>query len=289
MKIGHLDTSERVVIVAEIGVNHEGNMEVAHELIGRAADAGADAVKFQVYHTDLYVDPADTERYERMKRFELRPGEFTRLANDAHRLGLAFIATPFDLPSADLCIRICDAVKIASKDIDLWPLLERVVRSDKPMIVSTGMSDVVRVQKMLKWIYAKRGPLREQAVLHCVSGYPVPYEQAQLREIQSLKSNYGFIAEVGYSDHTIGIDAAPLAVALGARIIEKHFTLDHNYSDFRDHAISATPDEFALLVQRVRAAEIMLGEPVKRVQPCEQDTIEACERERAFRVSRLTC
>ena len=287
MKIGHLDTSERVVIVAEIGVNHEGDIDVAHELVGRAADAGADAVKFQVYRTESYVDPDDTERFERMKRFELRFGEFTRLANDAHSLGLAFIATPFDLESADLCIEICDAVKIASKDIDLWPLLERVADSDRPMIVSTGMCDLERVRRTVEWINARRDEDLGLAVLHCVSSYPVPARQAELRAISLLACMS--CCEVGYSDHTQNSMAPTLAVALGARIIEKHFTLDRAYSDFRDHRISANPGEMTKLVQRIRQAEAMLGEPVKRVQPCEADTIAACGRERAFRVSRLTC
>lgn len=288
MKIGHLDTSERVVIVAEIGVNHEGNMDVAHELIGWAADAGADAVKFQVYWAYRYADPAGHERYDRLQRFELTPDEHVVLAEHTHALGLAFIATPFDLESADLCIRICDAVKIASKDIDLWPLLNRVADSDRPMIVSTGMSDMGRMRDTVEWLRFRRAEDIDLAVLHCVSAYPVPDTQAELRAISALAFDCDD-CEVGYSDHTIGIDAAPLAVALGARIIEKHFTLDHDYSDFRDHAISVTPAEFALMVQRIRAAESMLGQPVKRVQPCEADTIAACEQERAFRVSRLAC
>lgn len=287
MRIGHLDTRERVVIVAEIGLNHEGDASVAQDLIMRAAEAGADAVKLQVYQTAKYGDPAETERFERLKRFELTMDEITDLADFSRSGGLAFIATPFDLESADLCIRICDAVKIASKDIDLWPLLERVADSDKPMIVSTGMCDMTRVRKTVEWLCARRDEDLGLAVLHCVSGYPVPNDQAELRAISLLACMS--CCEVGYSDHTIGLDAAPLAVALGARIIEKHFTLDHDYSDFRDHQLSLTPSTFAALVSRIRTAESMLGEPVKRVQPCEQDTISACERERPFRISRLAC
>ena len=287
MKIGHLDTRERVVIVAEIGLNHEGDEEVAQDLIMTAGEAGADAVKFQVYRAAKYADPSDTERYERLKRFELTVEETTDLSDFARSGGLAFIATPFDLPSADLCIRICDAVKIASKDFDLWPLLEPVADSDRPMILSTGMSDMARVRETVERVNARRDEDVGLAVLHCVSGYPTPDEQAELRAISLLACMS--CAEVGYSDHTIGIEAAPLAVALGARIIEKHLTLDHDYSSFRDHAVSATPEQFSAMAGRIRQAEEMLGEPVKRVQSCEQTTIRACAVERAFRVSRLAC
>lgn len=286
MKIGHLDTSERVVIVAEIGLNHEGDIGVAHELVERAAAADADAVKFQIYRTEKYADPSDAERYSRLSRLELWTGWFDVLAHVAHDLDLAFIATPFDLESADLCVEICDAVKIASKDIDLWPLLERVADSSRPMIVSTGLCDMERVRRTVEWINARRDEDLGLAVLHCVSAYPTPGDQAELRAISLLACMA--CCEVGYSDHTIGIDAAPLAVALGARIIEKHFTLAHDYSDFRDHQLSATPDEMTELVRRIRQAESMLGEPVKRVQPCELDNMLAFDKEREFRISRLT-
>lgn len=274
MRIGHLDTDERVVVVAEIGNNHEGDARVAAELVDRAAEAGADAVKFQTFRTDRFVSPeVGRERYERLRGFELRAEDFAELAQRAHGVGLAFLSTPLDLVSVDVLEPLVDAFKIASGDNDFIALLDRVAASAKPVIVSSGASDFEGIRAAVERLSGRAAG--GVAVLHCVSAYPAPPDEVNLAVIPSL-SELG--AVVGYSDHTVGLAAAPLAVTLGARIVEKHLTLDHAYSDFRDHALSADPAEFAQLVERVREAERLLGDGEKRLQPSEEASAEAIRR-----------
>ncbi len=270
MRIGKASLSEKVFVVAEIGNNHEGDFDVARELVKRAADCGVDAVKFQTFDTDHYVSRADATRHKRLRSFELSHDQFRELARLARALGLAFVSTPFDLASADFLEGIVDAFKIASGDNTFYPLIARVARSGKPVIVSTGLADLEQVGATADFVKAewgKQGVSGQLAVLHCVSAYPVPPEQANLLAIRALREHLD--CEVGYSDHTVGIEAAVLAVTIGARLIEKHFTLDKNYSDFRDHRLSADPPEMRLLVEKVQLASTLMGTSGKRVQPCE--------------------
>lgn len=270
MKLGTLDLNERVAIVAEIGNNHEGNFEVACELVRQAAACGVDAVKFQTFKTEQFIRPIDRERFARLKSFELNSEEFTQLANLAASLGLLFLSTPLDLESVAVLKPLAVAYKIASCDDTFYPLLDCVAKTGKPVILSTGISDWAQVQKTVSYLQTSwqvAGVSQPQLViLHCVSSYPVPPEQANLRAIAFLAQNLDY--PIGYSDHVVGTEAAVLAVAAGARLVEKHFTLDKYYSEFRDHQLSADPEEMRELVQRVRAAEAMLGPFSKTVQPC---------------------
>jgi len=272
MKIGNVSLREQVFIIAEIGNNHEGDIDVALQLVRLAAEAGADAVKFQTAKADLFVSPADAARHERMKRFELGEDGYLRLRDAAREAGLAFISTPLDMESARFLGPIVDAMKIASGDNTFVPLLRHAGACAKPVILSTGLADL-RVVRRAVDVIEKAGrsapgthPL---AILHCVSSYPTPLGEANLRAIGTLAASFDYT--VGYSDHTLGVDVPVAAVACGARIIEKHFTLDKNYSDFRDHALSADPDELAEMVARIRATEVMLGDGRKELQHSEQD------------------
>lgn len=273
MQIGNVDLERRVLVVAEIGNNHEGDAAVAAELVERAAEAGADAVKFQTFAVERFVSPRDTARYQRMQKFELAPAQFEALAAHAQRLGLAFLSTPLDLGSADALEPIVDAFKIASGDNTFWPLIDRVAAKGKPVLVGGGLLDVAGLAATVERISTAGAPA---AVLHTVSSYPTPPEEAGLLGIAALRD--GLDCVVGYSDHTIGVAAAPLAVALGARIVEKHFTLDKSFSDFRDHALSADPPELEELVRRVREAETLLGSHGKNVQPSELAGAESLRR-----------
>ncbi|MBI4343019.1 MAG: N-acetylneuraminate synthase family protein [Candidatus Omnitrophica bacterium] len=271
MKIGAHDTAIRPLIVAEIGNNHEGRFKVAQELVLAAASCGADAVKFQTFQAERFVSRADAARFQRLKGFELAPAQFTQLAELARSRGLIVLSTPLDLESAAFLEPLVDAFKIASGDNTFYPLIERVVRSGKPLIVSTGLSDTEQVRRTVEFIRTRQrtqGYSAAWALLHCVSSYPVEPAQANLRSIPFLAKTFG--VPVGYSDHTVGIEAAVLAAALGAEIIEKHVTLDHDYSKFRDHQLSANPEQLQQLVRRVREVTAMLGRFDKRVQPCEQ-------------------
>jgi sialic acid synthase SpsE len=277
MRVAGFDTDERVLVVAEIGNNHEGDVSVARELVVAAADAGADAVKFQTFRTEHYVSRLDAERFARLERFRLSFDEFAELAGLARDRGLLFVSTPFDLESAAFLGGVADAIKIASGDNDFEPLLVRAAQTRLPMIVSTGLAEMSAVRGTVELVRHEWGSADHGlAVLHCVSAYPVPADEVHLRAISALAAELDCV--VGYSDHTAGVDAAPLAVALGARVIEKHFTLDKQYSDFRDHQLSADQPELVELVRRVRLAETLLGTAEKQVQPSERDGAVALRR-----------
>jgi N,N'-diacetyllegionaminate synthase len=271
MLINKVSTEEKVFVIAEVGNNHEGNFDVAQELVRQAAECGVDAVKFQTFQTQRFISPADHARFQRLTSFELSYREFERLQQLATSLGLLFISTPLDLKSAEFLAEIVDCFKIASGDNDFYPLIEYVCGTDKPLIISSGASDLDQVEKTVGFVkecWRERGISAQQlAILHCVSSYPVPPEEANLRSIPFLAERLD--CTVGYSDHTIGVEACLAAVALGAQIIEKHFTLDKHYSDFRDHQLSADPAEMKQLVTQVKHINVMLGKPEKVIQPSE--------------------
>ena len=266
MKIADFDLDESVLVVAEIGNNHEGDPDVALELVRSAAAAGAGAVKFQTFTPEHYVRRSDRERFEMLSRFRLPPEDYERLAAAARDEGLLFLSTAFDLPSVGALEQLVDAYKIASGDITFIPLLEAIGRTGKPILLSTGASRLDEVDGALKALDRPDGV----CLLHCTSSYPAPDEDANVAAVATLKERFG--RPVGFSDHTLGNEAASLAVALGARVIEKHFTLDRNYSDFRDHAMSADPQQFRDLVDQIRATTIRLGDGDKDVRPSESET-----------------
>lgn len=273
MRIGRVDTAEHVAVIAEIGNNHEGDPGVALELVRAAAQAGAHAVKFQAIDPPRLVQPTETARLEQLGRFRLTPETFRELHDTARALGIGFVCTPFDLE----CIRwlepLVDAFKIASADNDFAALIRAAAETGRPVIVSGGMTGIEGLRAARDLV---RGAGAEFAALHCVSAYPTPPDDAALATIPALAGELE--ATVGYSDHTLGVDACVLAAALGARIIEKHFTLRHDFSDFRDHQLSAEPDELAELVRRVQEAEILVGTPRTGLIGAEQDVARAARR-----------
>lgn len=273
MKIKDINIKDKVLIIAEIGNNHEGSYSLAEDMIGLAEESGADAVKFQTFQTEHYVSVNDKERYKRLKSFELTFKEFEKLSNIAKELGILFISTPFDLESALFLNSIVDAMKISSGDNTFYPLIQSVAETGKPIIMSTGLVDIQQIMKsktLIENIWAEKDIVQDLAVLHCVSAYPVEAQYANLRAIQSLRESLD--CTVGLSDHTIGTTSAIASVALGARIIEKHFTLDKHFSDFRDHQISCDPQDMKQLVQSVREAEKMMGSGAKIAQLPEKDS-----------------
>lgn len=272
MLIDRIDTVERVIIIAEIGNNHEGSFDLAQELIGRAKESGADAVKFQTFQAELFGNPRDPARMERLKQFELPQTAFEALAKQARDSGLLFISTPLDLESADFLLPLVDAMKIASGDLTFEPLLRRVSTGDKPVLLSTGLATLDEIRHSVALLSDGLGgdstAMNRLGILHCVASYPVPQAEVGLANIRTLTQS--FDNAIGYSDHFLGIDAAVLAVAAGARIIEKHFTIDREYSDFRDHQLSADPKMMSEMVEGIRHAEVLLGHPEKFVQDCEK-------------------
>lgn len=274
MKIGANDTAEHPFLVAEIGNNHEGSFDVARELVEKAAECGVDAVKFQTFRTKYYVSSRDEARSKRLQSFELSVDQFGKLAELAKSLGLSFISTPFDLDSARGIEGFVDAFKIASGDNDFYPLVREVSLKRKPLIISTGLSDLAQVRDVINYVRGVRaaaGIDAEMAVLHCVSAYPAPPSEVNLRAIGEIRRVLD--CEVGYSDHTMGSMACLAAVAIGATIIEKHFTLDKHYSEFRDHQLSADPPEMKLIAQQMKEFFALRGSERKEVQPSEKGNV----------------
>lgn len=274
MKIGNIDTSEKVFIIAEIGNNHEGDFELAKKMIQLAAEAGADAVKFQTIVPESLASCADQNRIAQLKKFQLSYAQFQELARQARQAGVVFLSTPFDLESARFLNQIQPVFKIASGDNAFFPLIDTVAGFNKPIIISTGLCDMEHIQNIytrVRDVWQNSNSYPGLAFLHCVASYPTPLDQANLGAIHSLKAEFPETV-IGYSDHTLGIDAAIYSVAAGARIVEKHFTLDKNYSGFRDHQLSADPDEFKNMVAGIRNVSQMFGSGQKIPCQCEEST-----------------
>ena len=279
MKIKNKDTNDNVFIIAEIGNNHEGDFYLAKEMIYLAAEAGVDAVKFQTFKTESFVSSLDHKRFKQLKSFELSYKEFNELSIIARKIGLIFISTPLDIDSARFLSNIVDIIKISSGDNNFIQLLKIVSRLDKPIILSTGLMNIKQIKESVNIIHnssKKKKRIDELAILHCVTSYPVEPKHANLRAIQTLSK--AFDHTIGYSDHTKGINAAVSAVSLGARIIEKHFTFDKNFSSFRDHQLSADLPEMTKMVSTIREIEQMLGTGKKILQKSEEDIIKVVRR-----------
>jgi sialic acid synthase SpsE len=272
MRIGPIDTTQKVFIIAEIGNNHEGDFGLAQDMVRAAAAAGADAVKFQTINPVELVSASQTARVAQLEKFRFTYDQFGQLAELAGSCGALFMSTPFDLDAVTFLDGLVPAFKIASGDNDFFPLLRAVAETGKPVIMSAGLMELAEVERsrdFIRGVWQEKGISQELAILHCVSCYPTPEEDANLLAIRALE---GLGVVPGYSDHTLGIAAAVASVAVGARIIEKHFTVDKNYSDFDDHQLSADPDDLKELVRQVREVEALLGRPGKGMSGCEKSS-----------------
>ncbi|MBZ9560023.1 MULTISPECIES: N-acetylneuraminate synthase [unclassified Modicisalibacter] len=268
-------------VIAEAGVNHDGSLEQAFRLVEQAVTCGADAIKFQAFSADRLVTRAAAtatyqrrtaavaSQYELLKALELDAEAFQRLQAHCRALGIEFLASPFDEESvdflADLGVR---SFKIPSGEITNTPLLERIAAHGKPVILSTGMCWLAEVDTAIRTLDAAGAG--EITLLHCVTEYPAPFEQINLSAMHTLASAFG--RPVGYSDHTAGIDMAIAAVAMGARVIEKHFTLDTTLPG-PDHAASLALGDFRAMVEAIRHVELARGDGIKRPAPCELDNM----------------
>ena len=239
---------QKPLIIAEIGNNHEGSFKNAIKLIDAAKKAGVDAVKFQTFKTELYYSNQDPDRIKKLKKFQLSFYQFRKLAKYAKKKNLLFISTPFDLKSLDFLKKIVDIIKISSGDNNFYDLIKNSINSKKELIISTGLTSLKEI-KDLKKLVTKFNYAEKTYFLHCVSNYPVDPKNANLNFIYKLKKI--FKDNIGYSDHTIGIDSCLISFLMGSSIIEKHFTLDKSFSNFRDHKISADPKEMSLLVKKI--------------------------------------
>ena len=276
----------RTFIIAEAGVNHNGNMNTAIKLIDMAKKAGADAIKFQTFKSERLVtrstpkakyQKANTgsgeSQLEMLKRLELTSDNFKRLFSYCRKKNIIFMSTPFDEKSADMLDRLGMGIfKIPSGEITNKPLIQHIAGKNKPVIFSTGMSYLSEVEKAVRWIYEiwnKSGFNQQLTLLHCVSNYPAHAADINLYAMNTLKAAFGL--SVGYSDHTLGIEIPIAAVAIGAKVIEKHFTLDKNMKG-PDHKASLEPDELKAMVKAIRNVEKAMGDGIKRPTEKEDET-----------------
>ena len=260
MKIDNFNIKKNVFIIAEIGNNHEGDLNLAKKMISLASQAGANAVKFQTIVPTKLVSVKQKDRIKQLERFQFSYDDFMVLSDYAKSENIMFLSTPFDIESCNFLNDIVPAFKIASGDNTFFPLIESIAKTGKPIIMSTGLmtlDEVNRSFSFIKDIWEKHDIKQHLALLHCVSSYPTDAENVNLSSMKELEKITKFI---GYSDHASGIDACVLAIAFGAKIIEKHFTIDNNYSTFRDHQLSANPHDFKTMVDKIRVSEKMLGD-----------------------------
>ena len=274
-------------IIGEAGVNHNGAVDLARELVDAAADAGVDAVKFQTYNSEQLVAPeaakadyqvdttgADETQGEMLRKLELPAESFHELQAAGADRGVIFISTPFDHDSVDLLDGLdVPAFKVGSGELTNLPLLRHIASKGRPMILSTGMSYLGEVERALGAV--RKAGNEQVAILHCVSAYPTEPRDANLRAMQTMGRAFG--VPVGFSDHTQGLEVPLAAVALGASVIEKHFTLDRNMEG-PDHRASLEPDELRELVRTIREVESALGDGHKRPTAAESNIRGAARR-----------
>jgi N,N'-diacetyllegionaminate synthase len=269
-------------IIAEAGVNHNGSLDLALRLVDAAKSSGADAVKFQTFRADQLATRSahkapyqerttanDESQYEMLQRLELDAAAHRKIIDHCQQIGIQFLSSPFDAQSADLLAELdLPLYKIPSGEITNLPFLEHIARKGKPLILSTGMSTLGEVEDAVR-VLGLAG-CRQLTLLHCVTEYPAPYAEVNLQAMHTLRMAFGL--PVGYSDHTPGIEIAVAAVALGAVVIEKHFTLDRSLPG-PDHAASLEPDELREMVTAIRHVEAALGTGIKAPALCELPNI----------------
>jgi N-acetylneuraminate synthase len=297
--------NDHVMIIAEAGVNHNGSLDMALRLVDAAAEAGADAVKFQTFKADALVTRtaskaeyqkqstggAEASQWELLKALELDETAHQRLVEHCRTSGIEFLSTPFDVESAHFLVEALGVarIKISSGDLTNAPFLHHLAAMGRPLILSSGMallSDIEQALSVIAHALAGQGPpsrdafrqaygsaegqaalARQVSLLHCTTEYPASADMVNLRAMDTLRDCFGLVT--GYSDHTLGIEVALAAAARGAKIIEKHFTLDANLPG-PDHRASLEPSELKALVSGIRRIEEALGSPRKRSLPAEE-------------------
>jgi len=266
---------KKTFIIAEAGVNHNGKVKLAFDLIEAAKDAGADAVKFQTFKADSLVSRkavkadyqkkttnSDESQYEMIKRLELSLDDHQKLIEYCKSKDIEFLSSPFDLNSIDLLKELgLVTFKIPSGEITNLPYLRKIAGYNKNVILSTGMSDLGEIEDALDILILGGTEKEKITVLQCNTEYPTPYEDVNLKVLFTIKN--AFNVKVGYSDHTKGIEVPIAAVALGAEVIEKHFTLNRNMEG-PDHKASLEPDELKNMIDAIRNIEKAMGDGIKK-------------------------
>lgn len=264
---------ERVFIIAEAGVNHNGNISIAKKLIDKAIEIGADAIKFQSFKTkNIVVKNSEKAQYQKkdnnsnetqfqmLNKLELTYEAHKKLFDYCEKKGIMFLSSAFDLESIDILRELdIEILKIPSGEITNLPYLEKIGSLKKKVFLSSGMSTLGEIEKALQLL--NENGTTDITVLHCNTEYPTPMNDVNLKAMKTIKES--FKVEIGYSDHTLGIEVAIAAVALGAKVIEKHFTLDKEMEG-PDHKASLEPTEFGLMIKSIRNVEKALGDGIKK-------------------------
>lgn len=271
---------KRTLIIAEAGVNHNGSIELAKQLVDKAATAGVDYVKFQTFKTEKLVARSarlasyqknnigtdDNSQFAMLKKLELSPAQHEELVAYCKTKGVKFFSTAFDLDSIDYLHSLDLGLwKIPSGEITNYPFIKKIAQYGEPVILSTGMCNMQDIENAVETLRKWGAP--KITILHCNTEYPTPFNDVNLKAMESIRQKFG--VEVGYSDHTQGIEVPIAAVALGATVIEKHFTLDRNMEG-PDHKASLEPDELNAMVSAIRNIEQAMGDGIKKVTDSEK-------------------
>ena len=287
----------KVKIIAEAGVNHNGSIETAKKLIDAAARAGADYVKFQTFNAEKLVDKFTRKakyqekntgkgsQYEMLKNLELTNQEYLELCRYCNLKNIKFLSTAFDVDSLTFLVNDIgiELIKIPSGEITNYFLLTKIALFNLPTVMSTGMSTLAEIERTLNFLIRNGLEKKNLILLQCTTAYPTPMEEVNLRAMLTLAKK--FDVSVGYSDHTNGIEVSVASVAMGACLVEKHFTLDNNMEG-PDHKASLNPSELVQLVSSIRNVELALGSTEKKITPTEKEN-QLIARKSLFYVSNL--
>lgn len=274
---------KKVFVIAEAGVNHNGNLELAKRLIDAAADAGVDAIKFQTWQTELLVTRIakqaayqventgiEESQFDMLKKLELSYDNFRELKQYCGTKNITFMSTPDETESANFLSDLQDIFKIGSGEMTNLPYLRHIGQLGKELILSTGMADLGEIEDALDALVQSGTPKEKITVLHATTEYPCPIDEVNLRAMQTIRDAFG--VRVGYSDHTLGIEIPIAAVAMGASVIEKHFTIDRNLEG-PDHKASLEPNELKIMTHAIRKIEQALGNGIKKPSKSEANNI----------------
>lgn len=280
--------AEPVFVIAEAGVNHNGDMNLALRLCDAAREAGADAVKFQTFRAEDLVVPGaptaqyqtretgETDQFAMLQKLELTRAQHLQIKQHCDVIGIEFFSTPFSVDAVDMLVSLgVRRLKMSSGELTHRTLIEHAAATRLPLLLSTGMATMEEISEALGWTRLARGHLDGVTVLHCTSAYPAPDDSLNLLAMQQMAAVLG--VPIGYSDHSLGIEASLVAVALGATVIEKHLTLDCTLPG-PDHSASIEPADFARLVTGIRRVTAMRGDGVKAPRPDELDTARVARR-----------
>lgn len=280
--------AETVFVIAEAGVNHNGDIALALKLCDAAFASGADAVKFQTFRAEDLVLPGaptagyqaqqtgELDQFSMLRKLELSLADHQAIKAHCDRIGIEFFSTPFSVAAVDLLCELgVRRLKLSSGELTHKALVKHAAATQLPLLMSTGMASMEEIREALGWAVDARGEAHGITMLHCTSAYPAPDDSLNLRAVASMARDLG--VAIGYSDHSLGIEAALAAVAIGACVIEKHLTLDRGLSG-PDHSASLEPEEFAHMTAGVRRVSAMLGDGIKQRTAREHDTAHVARR-----------